>query len=121
MYPAAEDQVGETDPGEILTQKHHAVNSLVVHGLGLGTSTAGSTGSVPGRGTKILQARCTAENNNNNKQTKTENLHLAEGAKNKGLSWSTAPSRWVKGIHLLGGGSKDASLEKFKSLEQTPP
>ena len=62
--------------------------NLVVHWLSLCASTAGSTGSVPGRGTKLLQACCTAENkkNNNNKQ-KTENLHMAEGAKNKGLSW----------------------------------
>ena len=32
-------------------------NSLVVQRLGLGTSTAGGTGSIPGWGTKISQAK----------------------------------------------------------------
>ena len=110
------DQVGETDPREILTQKRHAGNSLVVHGLGLGTSTAVSTGSVPVRGTKILQARCTAENNNN-KQTKMENLHVAEGAKNKGLSWKHCSIRMSQVHPPPGRGIKRCFSGKIQVLK----
>ena len=37
-------------------QKSHKGNSLVVQWLGLGALTAGTRGSIPGRGTKIPQA-----------------------------------------------------------------
>ena len=50
-------------------------NSLVVQWLGLGASIAGVLGSIPGRGTKILQKPCSAAKNNNNNNNNNNNSY----------------------------------------------